>query len=130
MYTELLAHMYSIQLVDEEWGDDTGNHGHCDRSKQEIKVVKAVTSRQTETLLHEMTHACLYEFGLTDALDDELEERVAAAVGQGLAQMLLSNRDLVDVLFPTRSAALKAVHSIDAKGSTDDTAPRSGDRKE
>ena len=100
MYVELLGHVYHIRIEDDDWGHDTGKHGHCDRSKQEIVVVQCHQTRFRETLIHEMSHAILYEMGVE--LDDDIEERVCSAIGQGLAQMLDSNKDVLEMLFPTR----------------------------
>lgn len=60
--------------------DDTEVLGYCDFKEREIHVVK--DSEYEATLIHEIIHAVLYEIGLTQGLDPNIEEILCDSISR------------------------------------------------
>ena len=71
--------------------------GSYDNDSHEIKIKSGIGNReQLNTLLHEILHAIVYGYGLKcEFKDDEHEEKVVNALGNGLTEVLVRNKELV-----------------------------------
>jgi hypothetical protein len=75
--------------------DDT--QGSYNNEHHEIKIKADMGSREKlNTLLHELLHACVYSYGIKSEFGDgEREEKVVNALGNGLTEALVRNKELV-----------------------------------
>lgn len=76
----------------------------ADRS--EIRIREGMEKReQLNTLLHESLHALCYSYGLKNEFkDDDHEERVVNALGNGLTEILVRNPQLVKCIIANAKA--------------------------
>jgi len=85
-------HTYSVVLVPSGILKDANRAGQCNVQGLVIAVDAAqARSQVADTLLHEITHALLEVIDL----DEDVEERVALAMGPGLLALLRDNPALV-----------------------------------
>lgn len=83
---------YDVQQVEyPNSNDGSVNLGLCNLEQSQIEINKhASQERQKQTLVHELTHAILFEAGL-DWEDEEDNEDVANRIGLVLYQVLTDN---------------------------------------
>lgn len=74
--------------------------GSYDNDSHEIKIKSEIGGREKlNTLLHELLHACVYTYGLKNEFDDDdAEEKVINALGNGLTEALVRNKELVEFI--------------------------------
>ena len=74
-----------------------GEQGCYRADPPEIRVKQGEQGRELlNTLLHECIHAVIYTYGLKkDFKDDEEEEKIVNALGNGLTEILVRNPELV-----------------------------------
>lgn len=100
---EIVGQRFDVNLVDRyheklvSGEPDLPNLGTCILSEQAIYLRAGLGDDQLrDTFLHEVIHGCLRVMGVE--LDDENEERVAAALGPVLLDVLRRNGELVRYL--------------------------------
>ena len=74
--------------------------GSYNNESHEIKIKSGQGDREKlNTLLHEILHACIYSYGLKcEFKDDEQEEKIVNALGNGLTEALVRNKALVEFI--------------------------------
>lgn len=73
----------------------------CYQAEQsKIRIKEGMEAREKlNTLLHEILHAAIYTYGLKkDFKDDEDEERLVNALGNGLTEVLVRNKELLEFI--------------------------------
>jgi Zn-dependent peptidase ImmA (M78 family) len=78
-----------------------GELGKFNDVKSELHVGRDLSPREfVSTLLHEIMHATAYAYGLRSHLlkDKDSEEIICETLGNGLAQALCENRELIKLL--------------------------------
>lgn len=83
-----------IKIVQEDLVDAQG----CYQAEQsKIRIKEGLEGReQLNTVLHEILHAIVYAYGLKkDFKTDEEEEKIVNALGNGLTEVLVRNKELV-----------------------------------
>lgn len=83
-----------IEVVRTTMPDDIS--GAYDGPKSQIYVRKKLTRREElNTVLHECLHAIFYIYGIKPFVeDDEAEEKLVFAIGNGLTEVFTRNPDL------------------------------------
>ena len=91
MKVRILGQTYTIEYADPDiMVSGGGSLGYCVHDQNKIYIVTGLPpDREREVRLHEITHALWNETGLT--VGDVDEERVANAMGRGLAAILADN---------------------------------------
>lgn len=71
--------------------------GSYNNETHEIKIKGGQGNReQLNTILHEILHSIVYAYGLKcEFKDDDTEEKIVNALGNGLTEALVRNKDLV-----------------------------------
>lgn len=71
--------------------------GSYNNESHEIKIKSEMGSREKlNTLLHEILHSIVYAYGIKSEFDDDdAEEKVVNALGNGLTEALVRNKELV-----------------------------------
>jgi hypothetical protein len=84
-----------ITIIQVDSIDNT--QGSYTNDTHEIKIKSGMVGReQLNTLLHELLHACVYAYGIKSEFgDDDKEEKVVNALGNGLTEVLVRNKELV-----------------------------------
>lgn len=74
--------------------------GSYNNESHEIKVKSGLGNREKlNTVLHEILHACVYCYGLkSEFKDDDSEEKIVNALGNGLTETLVRNKELVEFI--------------------------------
>lgn len=87
-----------IKVLEIESIDNT--QGSYNNESHEIKIKSEMGSREKlNTLLHELLHACVYAYGLKSEFeDDDAEEKIVNALGNGLTEVLVRNKELVEFI--------------------------------
>jgi len=83
-----------IKVSEEDLVDSQGCY-QAELSK--IRIKEGLDGReQLNTVLHEILHAIVYTYGLKkDFKTDEEEEKIVNALGNGLTEVLVRNKELV-----------------------------------
>ena len=80
---------FSVFWVDANNGVDKGEFGECDTTNLAIKIDKSVDRiLQLDTLLHEISHAIYWVYGLEDK---DKEERIVQIMATGWTQVFRDN---------------------------------------
>jgi hypothetical protein len=71
--------------------------GSYNNESHEIKIKSEMGSREKlNTVLHEILHSIVYAYGIKSEFgDDDKEEKVVNALGNGLTEVLVRNKELV-----------------------------------
>lgn len=87
-----------IKVLEVDAIDNT--QGSYNNESHEIKIKIGMDNREKlNTLLHEIIHACVYCYGLKNEFkDDDAEEKIVNALGNGLTEALVRNKDLVSFI--------------------------------
>lgn len=86
-----------IKIVQEDLVDAQG----CYQAEQsKIRIKEGMEGReQLNTVLHEILHAIVYAYGLKKEFKtDEDEEKIVNALGNGLTEVLVRNKELVEFI--------------------------------
>ncbi len=73
----------------------------CYQAEQsKIRIKEGMEPKEKlNTLLHEIFHGIVYSYGLKkDFKDDEEEEKIVNALGNGLTEVLVRNKELVEFI--------------------------------
>lgn len=83
-----------IKVSEIEAIDNT--QGSYNNESHEIKIKSGMDGRERlNTMLHEILHACIYVYGLKcEFKDDETEEKIVNALGNGLTEAFVRNKEL------------------------------------
>jgi len=89
---------YSIEKNDRVWNKQTESYGQF-LSKEGIICMSSEEDSisQANTLIHEMLHGTVYQWGLDSALDDK-EERVVNTLANGLTTVFRDNPWLMNFI--------------------------------
>lgn len=87
-----------IKVLEVDAIDNT--QGSYNNESHEIKIKSGMDNREKlNTLLHEIIHACVYCYGLkSEFKDDDAEEKIVNALGNGITEVLVRNRELVSFI--------------------------------
>lgn len=91
------GHKFTVELLDEEAAKKRlpDAFAQVDTELNEILITaKAAPSRRIVALLHEVVHALLVGLDLSG----KKEETIAVVLGEGLARVLLGNKNLLNYL--------------------------------
>jgi len=92
------CYTYKVVLRDSVWGDENDSYGSISYAHEEISICVAYPkSRQINTLLHEIIHACYHFSNLRDSKRGG-EEDVATSLANGLMMVYQDNPGLVELL--------------------------------
>lgn len=71
--------------------------GSYNNESHEIKIKVGMDNRERlNTIIHEILHACIYVYGLKcEFKDDDTEEKIVNALGNGLTEALVRNKELI-----------------------------------
>lgn len=74
--------------------------GSYNNESHEIKIKSGSGNREKlNTVLHELLHAIVYSYGLKcEFKGDEQEEKIVNALGNGLTESLVRNKELVEFI--------------------------------
>ena len=99
-----IGHMnYSVLPMREDDDLAAAAFGYCDNEERRIRIAAdQPPMRQLETLLHEVLHAALFEYGLRTLPE---EERIVLALGAALAGIIRNNKNFLPVLAALRAGA-------------------------
>ena len=99
-----IGHMdYSVLPMADDDDLAEAAFGYCDCQGRRIRVdSEQPPMRQLETLLHEVIHAALFEYGLRTLPD---EERIVLSLGAALAGVIRDNKNFLPVLAALRAGA-------------------------
>lgn len=66
--------------------------------KSQIKINDGMEAREAlNTILHECLHGIFYTYGIKKVVDDdEKEEQIVSMLGNGLTELFIRNKNLVD----------------------------------
>ena len=72
--------------------------GSYNNDSHEIKIKNGMGDREKlNTILHELLHVCIYAYGLKcEFEDDDKEEKIVNALGNGLTEAFVRNKELVE----------------------------------
>jgi len=98
-----------------EQGELTGRHptmyGYMSPDDLLIVINEQVApSFQLETLLHEILHALIEIDGTRESFKRGTEERIVQALGHGLTQVLLDNKNVLDAIICVRQSRPTPAH--------------------
>lgn len=73
-----------------------GEQGLYSADRSEIRLKQGIEGREAlNTMLHEIMHAIVYSYGMKHSFkDDEHEEKIVNALGNGLTEALMRNQTL------------------------------------
>ena len=77
---------FKVQFVEEV--DKDNSYGETEGPERTIKIRQSLPPELLEaTILHEICHAVLYTAGVSELLDENLEEAIVVAMENGLSQL-------------------------------------------
>lgn len=99
-----IGHMdYSVLTMADSDDERANAFGWCSSEDRKIRIdADQPPLRQLETLLHEVLHAALFEYGLRHMPE---EERIVLALGGALAGIIRNNKNFLPVLAALRAGA-------------------------
>lgn len=87
-----------IKVSEMDFVDESQGVYRADQS--EIRIREGLEAREKlNTVLHEILHAIVYSYGLkNDFKDDDEEEKVVNALGNGLTEAFIRNPELMEFI--------------------------------
>lgn len=87
-----------IKVTEVDSIDNT--QGSYNNDSHEIKIKSGMDNREKlNTMLHEILHGIVYTYGLkSEFKDDDTEEKIVNALGNGLTEVLVRNKELVEFI--------------------------------
>jgi hypothetical protein len=87
---KVAGHIYQIQYMPEEWGDEMVRQGDCCPTSLRIRI--SPNARWKETLIHEIGHAIYYEYSIGHCSE---EESTNSLYMSGMHQVMVDNPSLI-----------------------------------
>ena len=88
------GHYYHVSLEDDNWSNQTGCWGQCDKLTQTLRIAKSLPPALfADTLWHEIGHAVFHHYNVPGE-----EEATVAPYSEGTFQVLRDNPALVKLI--------------------------------
>ena len=90
------AYTYEMNYVDGSLVHELAYFGKCDNNSHVITIVLTDSDRVMNTIIHEVTHAILYNSAM-DKSESVEEEWATTVIANGWSQVYRDNPELLDV---------------------------------